>query len=99
MTIITGPIVPERTSAEKIPVSDSPAPPIETLPIEPEQKEVPCFTAPAPVRRKKLSFFGTIAAQFLIAAAVGGILWLGTSFGGEAVGEISQSILDFLLNV
>lgn len=108
MTIITGPVVPERTSAAVVSYAQSsPAPLAEELPTEPlppepvptaEQNEIPCFTAPAPVQRKKLSFFGTITAQFLIAAATGGILWLGTNYGGEELGDISRSIIDFLLN-
>lgn len=108
MTIITGPVVPERTSAAIIPHAPrSPAPPTEELPTEPlppepvptaEQNEIPCFTAPAPIRRKKLSFFGTITAQFLIAAVTGGILWLGINYGGEELGDIFRSIIDFLLN-
>lgn len=103
MTIITGPVVPEQASAPIILTSPTELPvPPETPPFEQEQpteeKTVPCFTAPAPVRRKKLSFFGTFAAQFFLAFAAGGALWLGVNFGGETFGNVSHSILDFLLN-
>lgn len=105
MTIITGPVIPERTSAAKVVLpAEPPAPPQEiaepTPQTEPEEtaREVPCFTAPAPVRRKKLSFFGTAAAQLLLAFAAGGILWLGANFGGDTFGRIPRGIVDFLVN-
>lgn len=103
MTIITGPIVPEQVASPIIPTSPTePSAPPETQPIEQEQpaeeKAIQYFTAPAPVRRKKISFFGTLVAEFLLAFTAGGALWLGANFGGETFGNISLSILDFLLN-
>lgn len=104
MTIITGPVITERTSAD---ISDSLPdsaiePSIETAVSEPEQtseqNEVPCFTAPAPVRRKKLSFFRAAAIQLIIAGLLGAVLCLGTNYGGETIAEISRGIVDFLSN-
>lgn len=73
--------------------------PSETAPqAEQNEKEIPCFTAPAPVRRRRMPYFGTILAQLFIAAAAGGILWLGLNFGGETIGSAVRSALAFLLN-
>lgn len=115
MTVITGPVIPEKKSvafstasgSDKInealsvlhPDGENEAEPSETAP-QAEQKEmaIPCFTAPAPVRRRRLPYFGTVFAQLFIALTVGVFFWLGLSFGGETIGTAVRSVLIFLLN-
>ena len=115
MTVITGPVIPEKKSAafstsggsdninEAVsvlhPDGENEAAPPETAPqAEQTERAIPCFTAPAPVRRKRLPYFGTVLAQLLIALTVGVFFWLGLSFGGETIGSAVRSVLIFLLN-
>lgn len=104
MTIITGPVIPERTSVAAAPLSPAEplVPPPEMLLSEHEQKsgqvEIPCFTAPAPVSRKKLSFFGTSAVELIIALTVGEMVWFGVNSDTGGFGEMARAVLNFLLN-
>lgn len=115
MTVITGPVIPEKKSvvlsradgSDKInetlsvlhPDGESEATLPETAPqAEQKEREIPCFTAPAPVRRRRLPYFGTVLAQVAIAIIIGGAVWLGLNFGGETIGSAVRSVLIFLLN-
>lgn|GEM_PF-3272531 len=115
MTVITGPIIPERKTAAHSNVNESekisetlsalhrdrentPALPEAAPQAEQIEREVLCFTAPAPVRRRRLPYFGTVLAQLAIALIIGGTVWLGLNFGGETISTAVRSVLTFLLN-
>jgi len=112
MTVITGPVIPEKkiiNTSESDRISETlsalhpngesvPTSPETTPQAEQKEREVPCFTAPAPVRRRRLPYFGTVLAQFAIALITGGVVWLGLNFGGETISTAVRSVLTFLLN-